>query len=97
MQGAWLAIVQGLFRGRCAAAAIAAINTLSILGGFVGPYFMGFLKDVTGNYQRGLSILALPMLVAAAVMLNLRRQAARASQPAVPQPILGDALESPNV
>ena len=75
MQGAFLAIVQGLFRGRSAAAAIAAINTLSILGGFVGPYFMGFLKDVTGNYQRGLVILSIPMLLCAGIMVYLSRQA----------------------
>jgi ACS family tartrate transporter-like MFS transporter len=82
MQGAWLAIVQGLFRGRSAAAAIAAINTLSILGGFVGPYFMGFLKDLTGNYQRGLVILSIPMLLCAAIMFYLGRQALHAPKPA---------------
>jgi ACS family tartrate transporter-like MFS transporter len=84
MQGAWLAIVQGLFRGRSAAAAIAAINTLSILGGFVGPYFMGFLKDLTGNYQRGLAILSIPMLLDAAIMLYLSRRVPRAATAAVP-------------
>ena len=81
MQGAWLAIAQGLFRGRSAAAAIAAINTLSILGGFVGPYFMGFLKDLTGNYQRGLVILSIPMLIDAAIMFYLGRQALHAAKP----------------
>ena len=96
MQGAWLAIVQGLFRGRSAAAAIAAINTFCILGGFVGPFFMGFLKDLTGNYQRGLACLSIPMLLDAAIMLYLGRQAARASRLAIPQPMFADALESPN-
>ena len=83
MQGAWLAIVQGLFRGRSAAAAIAAINTLSILGGFVGPYFMGLLKDFTGNYQRGLACLSIPMLLDAAIMVYLGRRALHAAEPAV--------------
>jgi len=78
MQSAWLSIIPGLFRGRSAAAAIAAVNTCSILGGFVGPYFMGLLKDLTGNYQRGLVILGIPMLIDAAIMVYLGRQAIRA-------------------
>ena len=97
MQGAWLAIVQGLFRGRSAAAAIAAINTLSILGGFVGPYFMGFLKDVTGNYQRGLVILSIPMLLCAAIMVYLGRKSLRAQEPSIVPVTIADALESPNL
>ena len=97
MQGAFLAIVQGLFRGRSAAAAIAAINTLSILGGFVGPYFMGFLKDVTGNYQRGLVILSIPMLLCAGIMVYLSRQATLTPRPAIAPVTIADALESPNL
>jgi MFS transporter, ACS family, tartrate transporter len=83
MQGAWLAIIPGVFQGRSAAAAIAAVNTLCILGGFVGPYFMGLLKDLTGNYQRGLAILSIPMLIDAAIMLHLGRQALRPVPPVV--------------
>jgi ACS family tartrate transporter-like MFS transporter len=94
MQGAWLAIVQGLFRGRSAAAAIAAVNTLCILGGFVGPYFMGLLKDLTGNYQRGLALLSIPMLIDAGLMLYLGRQAIR---PVIVPVTIADALESPNL
>jgi ACS family tartrate transporter-like MFS transporter len=81
MQGAWLAIIPGVFRGRSAAAAIAAVNTLCMLGGFVGPYFMGLLKDLTGNYQRGLAILSIPMLLCAAIMVYLGRQALRPATP----------------
>jgi ACS family tartrate transporter-like MFS transporter len=97
MQGAWLAIIPGVFRGRSAAAAIAAVNTLSILGGFVGPYFMGWLKDVTGNYQHGLVCLSIPMLLNAAIMLYLRTQAAHAAQPVLSPVTIADALESPNL
>jgi len=80
MQGAWLAIIPGVFRGRSAAAAIAAVNTLCILGGFVGPYFMGLLKDLTGDYQRGLAILSIPMLIDAGIMVYRGRQATRTTQ-----------------
>jgi ACS family tartrate transporter-like MFS transporter len=97
MQGAWLAIIPGVFQGRSAAAAIAAVNTLCILGGFVGPYFMGLLKDLTGNYQRGLACLSVPMLIDAAIMVFLGRQATRAAQPAVAPVTAADALKSPNL
>jgi MFS transporter, ACS family, tartrate transporter len=97
MQGAWLAIIPGVFHGRSAAAAIAAVNTLCILGGFVGPYFMGLLKDLTGNYQRGLALLSIPMLIDAAIMVYLGRQALRARQPSAVPVAIADALESPNL
>jgi len=30
---------------------IAAVNTVAILGGFVGPYWMGLMKDLTGELR----------------------------------------------
>jgi len=44
--------------GRAAAGAIALINAVGNLGGFAGPYLMGWLKDQTGDYVVGLRILA---------------------------------------
>jgi MFS transporter, ACS family, tartrate transporter len=89
MQGPLWTISTRFLRGRAAAACIAAMNTIGILGGFVGPYWMGIARDLTGNYQRGLVTCAVPMLIGAAIMLYLRRQsraslslgAARASAP----------------
>jgi ACS family tartrate transporter-like MFS transporter len=40
---------------------------------------MGFAKDLTGNYQRGLITLSVPMLAAAGIMLYMRRNAQRRS------------------
>ena len=55
-------------RGRSAAAGIATINTIGILGGFAGPYLMGVLTDWTGGFQRGLLVLAAPVLLCALLM-----------------------------
>jgi ACS family tartrate transporter-like MFS transporter len=74
MQGPLWVVATAFFSGRSAAAAIAAMNTIGILGGFVGPYWMGFAKDLTGSDRRGLLTMAVPMLVAAGIMLYLRRQ-----------------------
>jgi len=41
------------------------------------PYWMGFAKDLTGDYQRGLLLTAPFMLFAAAIMLYLRAQSNR--------------------
>jgi len=57
--------------GRAAAAGIAAMNTITMFSGFVGPYWMGLMKDYTGSYQAGLRGLALPALGAAAMMFAL--------------------------
>ena len=73
-----LACARMVFKGRTAAAGIAAMNTIGILGGFVGPYWIGIAKDLTGNDQRGLTMMAVPMLVAAGITLYLRRQSLRA-------------------
>jgi MFS transporter, ACS family, tartrate transporter len=78
MQGPLWAISTGFLKGRTAAAGIAAMNTIGILGGFVGPYWMGIAKDLTGNDQRGLTLMAIPMLIAAGITLHLRRRSQRA-------------------
>lgn len=80
MQGPMWAIPAAFLSGRSAAAGIAAINTIGILGGFVGPYWMGFARDLTGNYQRGLLTMTVPMLIATALMIYLHRQERRALQ-----------------
>src|SRR5262245_43363811 len=41
--------------------------TMRNLGGTVGPYYVGYMKDVTGNFAGGLYGLALLSLIAALV------------------------------
>jgi MFS family permease len=63
--------------GSSAAAGIAAINSLGNLSGFAGPYAMGYLKDLTGNFTAGLLFLAGCALMGAIVVLLLRIDARR--------------------
>ena len=58
--------------GASAAAGIAAINSLGNLSGFAGPYAMGYLKDLTGNFTAGLLMLAGCALLGAIVAVSLR-------------------------
>ncbi len=58
----------GMFlTGRAAAAGIAWINSIGNLGGFFGPWYVGFMKDATGTYAGGLYGLALFGFAAAAI------------------------------
>ncbi|WLB55936.1 MFS transporter [Bradyrhizobium japonicum] len=63
--------------GASAAAGIAAINSLGNLSGFAGPYAMGYLKDLTGNFTAGLLLLAGCALAGAIVVVMLRIDARR--------------------
>jgi len=74
MQGPFWSISTRFLKGRAAAATIALMNTIGIVGGFVGPYWMGVARDLTGNYRRGLLTMAVPMFVGAGIMLYLRWQ-----------------------
>jgi MFS transporter, ACS family, tartrate transporter len=89
LQGPLWTIATSFIQGRTAAAAIAAMNTIGILGGFVGPYWMGIAKDLTGNDQRGLTLMAIPMLIAAAITLHLRRRSQRVDI-RMPMPAVAD-------
>ncbi len=75
MQGPLLAIPPMFLKGRSMAAGIAAMNTIGILGGFIGPYWMGIAKDLTGDYQHGLLTLTIPAVTAAGIVLWMRRAA----------------------
>jgi ACS family tartrate transporter-like MFS transporter len=81
LQGPVLALATSFLHGRSAAAGIAAMNTIGILGGFVGPVWMGLAKDYTGAYQPGLLMLVIPSLVGAATIYMMRFQARAARGP----------------
>jgi ACS family tartrate transporter-like MFS transporter len=76
---AW-SIPSSFLTGKSAAAGIATANTIAIVGGFVGPYWMGLAKDFTGDYQRGLLTLSVPSLAAAGVLLFMRSQVVRSQK-----------------
>jgi ACS family tartrate transporter-like MFS transporter len=59
--------------GSAAAGGIALINSVGNLGGFVGPYALGLLKQATGSFRAGLLLLALSLLAVVALALRLPR------------------------
>ena len=65
-------IPSAFLTGTSAAAGIAAINSIGNLSGFGGPYVMGILKDLTGNFTAGLLVLAAFALAGGIVALMLK-------------------------
>lgn len=65
--------------GTAAAAGIALINSLGNIGGFAGPYMIGYLKSATGDYSAGLIVLAGLLAAGAVIWLLLRDRPAQAS------------------
>ena len=63
-----------LLEGSAAAAGIALVNAISNIGGFVGPWFVGALKDATGGVAGSFVVLAALGVIAAVLCLVLRRQ-----------------------
>jgi nitrate/nitrite transporter NarK len=58
-----------------AAAAIGLINSVGNLGGFVGPYILGYVRTTTNSFNIGLALLALSMLIGAGCVLSVRHAA----------------------
>jgi MFS transporter, ACS family, tartrate transporter len=58
--------------GTAAAGGLAFINSIGTLGGFFGPFTMGWLKDLTGSFNSGLLLMAVILIVSAGFATLLR-------------------------
>jgi ACS family tartrate transporter-like MFS transporter len=83
MLGPANAVPMQFLAGRAAAAGLAAMNTITMFSGFIGPYWMGRTRDLTGSYELGLRGLLVPSLGAALMMFVLTRSLARSKGTAV--------------
>ena len=59
--------------GSAAAGGIALINSVGNIGGFAGPYLLGYIRDRTGTFTWGLRALALSLVFTAVLALLVRR------------------------
>lgn len=71
LPGFW-ALPTSFLSGTTAAASIGLINSFGNLGGFVGPYVVGFLSTRTGSYYGGILYLSFSALIASFLILSLR-------------------------
>jgi ACS family tartrate transporter-like MFS transporter len=75
------AMPSSFLSGASAAAGIAMINSLGNLGGFLGPFLTGWLKDRYGSYAGGLYSVATMLAVSALVMSLFSMQTAEPTAP----------------
>jgi ACS family tartrate transporter-like MFS transporter len=63
-----------LLGGAAAAGAIALINAVGNIGGFVGPYMIGSLRQATGSFTGGLLVAAAGVLLTGILTMLLGRR-----------------------
>jgi len=71
-RGIFWTIPPRFLTGLAAAGGLAFINSVGTMGGFVGPYLMGWLTDRTGSFSAGLAAMAGSLLVATALAWSLK-------------------------
>lgn len=68
--GPFWALPPACLHGRAAAGGIALINSIGNLGGFVGPYLVGYIKEATHGFTGGLLFLAGSLFVGGLIALT---------------------------
>jgi nitrate/nitrite transporter NarK len=72
------AIPPSFLTGAAAGGAIALINSIGNLGGFFGPYIVGYIKDTTGSFNISMIFLGISMILSACIIVFLVKQSGKA-------------------
>ena len=70
--GVWWTIPTTFLTGPAVAASVALINSCGNMGGWVGPYMMGWVKTNTGSFDLGYFLMAAFMFLAGLTVLTLK-------------------------
>ncbi|KAB2328316.1 MFS transporter [Cytobacillus depressus] len=57
-----------------AAVGIALISSIGNLGGFIGPYVIGYVKDATGSVEMGLYFLSLVLFICFLLVFTIKKE-----------------------
>jgi MFS family permease len=79
MQPLLWSVVMARVKGRAAAGLLAYVNTLGLLGAFVGPYAFGIAESITGSASSGIIVLIGTAGVSLAIVPLLSRLADRSA------------------
>jgi MFS transporter, ACS family, tartrate transporter len=71
MFGPYWGIPTAVLSGETAAAGFALINSVGVVGGFVGPWLVGHLTQKTGNYDAALAVFGAMMVASGILALSL--------------------------
>lgn len=72
--GVWWTYPTTFLSGAAAAVAVGLINSIGNIGGWCGPYLIGYIKSATGSYQWSYIYLAFSLTVAGLMILTLRKE-----------------------
>jgi len=70
---AFWALPTTFLAGSAAAASIGLVNSIGNLGGFVGPYVVGYINNKTNSFFGGMTYLSCSAIAAGVLMLTLRK------------------------
>ena len=74
MFGVFWATAADFLSGKAAASGLALINSIGTVGGFVGPFVVGLVREQTGSFTASLFTLAASGLIAGCLALLLRNE-----------------------
>jgi ACS family tartrate transporter-like MFS transporter len=72
LYGAFWSLVSMVYTGASAAVAMASINSIANLGGFVGPYGIGTLKTLTKSNYAGFYAISALLFVSVIIVLTIK-------------------------
>lgn len=78
--GTWWTIPTSFLTGTAAAGATGLINSVGNIGGWIGPYAIGWVKDTTGGPEGAFYALAISMLISAVMVFCLKKGKAEKPQ-----------------
>ncbi|MGE5816592.1 MAG: MFS transporter [Deltaproteobacteria bacterium] len=70
--GPFWSLPTAFLSGTAAAGGVALINSVGNVGGFVGPYIIGYVKLATQSFTNGMLVLAGTLLIAALLALSVK-------------------------
>ncbi len=73
MVGPFFSLPSSFLQGAAAAGGIALINSIGVLGGFVGPFAIGVVREQTGGYETAMAMLAFVFVLSALIVLAVGR------------------------
>jgi len=73
--GVWWSYPTTFLSGAAAAGAVGLINSSGNIGGYVGPYLIGIIKNLTNSFELSFLILAGMVLISSVMMLTLKKKA----------------------
>lgn len=72
--GVWWSYPTTFLAGAAAAGAVGLINSCGNVGGYVGPFLTGWVKDATGSFQWAYLFLSASLALSGILMLTLKKR-----------------------